>query len=440
MPPKVIVAFLVIFIGSNPATAMGADEAAPSSVEELIRQLGSNKFADRERASRLLKERGLAALPALQKASHDPDREVQRRVQELIPAIKATAAFEPKSVSLEKELPLARVLQEIGKQTGYQVHVDKKNEKLLCADGMTKLPFWEAVERVRAQADVTVDLPALDDRPWWARLGKTGVRLNRIRDNSGWVSIDGAFRLETVRLHEDRDMDLAKPGRDNSWGERSQLLTITLGVRAEPKLVLLAIENPKVEVALDEEKKPLPPPRANPERDHLAEMRRFFMRHEDVAYEQTTEIVLRRSSEKAKKIALLRGSMMVQVVIEQAPVVVCDNLATLQGTKRKISNSLFEVLEFRQNGNESHLRIKLPRDQDHVDMRWPERIHLEDEKGNRYAAEESQHSSSNAVQEFGFTYRQRGNARMGPPKRLVVDDWTILRHELKFQFTDVPLP
>jgi hypothetical protein len=132
--------------------------------------------------------------------------------------------------------------------------------------------------------------------------------------------------------------------------------------------------------------------------------------------------------------------MMVAVVIEQAPVVVCDNMATLQGTKRKIGNSLLEVLEFRHNGNEAHLRIKLPRDQDNVDMRWPERIHLEDEKGNRYEANEEQHSSSNAIQEFGFTYRQRRNAGMGPPKRLVVDDWTVQRHELKFHFTNVPLP
>src|SRR5260370_23537705 len=98
MPAKVIVAFLIIFAGSRLTTArIAADEAALPSVEELIRQLGSNKFADRERASRLLKERGPAA--------QDPDREVQRRGQELIPAIKATAAFEPKRVSLDKELP-----------------------------------------------------------------------------------------------------------------------------------------------------------------------------------------------------------------------------------------------------------------------------------------------------------------------------------------------
>jgi hypothetical protein len=162
MPWKVIIAFLVILAGSRLTTPTGADEGAPPSVEELIRQLGSNKFADRERASRLLQERGPAALPALQIAAHHPDQEVQRRVQELIPAIKATAAFEPKRVSLEKQLPLARVLQEIGKQTGYQVHVDKKNEKLLCAEDMKKLPFWGAVEPVRALADVTVDLPG----PW----------------------------------------------------------------------------------------------------------------------------------------------------------------------------------------------------------------------------------------------------------------------------------
>lgn len=48
-------------------------KAQPSSVERLIMQLGSDRFAEREAASRKLEEIGELALEALQKVSRSRD-------------------------------------------------------------------------------------------------------------------------------------------------------------------------------------------------------------------------------------------------------------------------------------------------------------------------------------------------------------------------------
>src|SRR5262249_35420991 len=60
----------------------------PAEVERLIKQLGSNNFAEREVASRRLEDIGEPALEALRKAaSARDDAEVRRRAQDLVRAI-----------------------------------------------------------------------------------------------------------------------------------------------------------------------------------------------------------------------------------------------------------------------------------------------------------------------------------------------------------------
>jgi HEAT repeat protein len=62
--------------------------AADRDVDELVRQLGSKKFSEREAAGRALEKLGEAALPALQKAAQGADPEVRRRAAALIETIR----------------------------------------------------------------------------------------------------------------------------------------------------------------------------------------------------------------------------------------------------------------------------------------------------------------------------------------------------------------
>jgi len=72
-------AFLMLFSEATPSAA--SDTAA---LDRLIRQLGSDRFAEREEASKALRAREAASLPALWKATRSDDPEIRRRAREIV--------------------------------------------------------------------------------------------------------------------------------------------------------------------------------------------------------------------------------------------------------------------------------------------------------------------------------------------------------------------
>jgi len=70
-----------------PANASEAAETERNKLSDLVRQLGSDVYEEREKASQQLQRVGLAAKSALEKGSADEDAEIRRRCQELLPAL-----------------------------------------------------------------------------------------------------------------------------------------------------------------------------------------------------------------------------------------------------------------------------------------------------------------------------------------------------------------
>jgi hypothetical protein len=74
--------------GSGADESKVAEKAAPAKSEKemkrLIDQLGSERFKDREHATRELVKLGKSALPGLKEAANSPDAEVRRRAQRLV--------------------------------------------------------------------------------------------------------------------------------------------------------------------------------------------------------------------------------------------------------------------------------------------------------------------------------------------------------------------
>ena len=66
-----------------------ADKADPETIEKLVKQLSSGRFAEREKAQKKLEEIGLPALPALKKALNDPDAVVRSVAADAIRQIAA---------------------------------------------------------------------------------------------------------------------------------------------------------------------------------------------------------------------------------------------------------------------------------------------------------------------------------------------------------------
>jgi WD40 repeat protein len=100
-PKLVILGFLgIIWISAHPCQAQGQKAGTPlpnhpqvqqpanlSKVERLIRQLGSEKFAEREAATKALEAIGEPALEALRRATRDGDLELRRRAEQLVKSI-----------------------------------------------------------------------------------------------------------------------------------------------------------------------------------------------------------------------------------------------------------------------------------------------------------------------------------------------------------------
>jgi len=76
-----------------------AKKAGPS-VEQLIEQMGNKDFQVRDKASKALAALGKEALPELLKGRGNPDPEIRRRLDELIPPLERAVALSPKLVTL----------------------------------------------------------------------------------------------------------------------------------------------------------------------------------------------------------------------------------------------------------------------------------------------------------------------------------------------------
>src|SRR6266508_1290678 len=71
-------------VALNAVPSRAADKADAETIEKLVKQLASGRFAAREQAQKKLEEIGLPALDALKKAVETGDMETKRRAAELI--------------------------------------------------------------------------------------------------------------------------------------------------------------------------------------------------------------------------------------------------------------------------------------------------------------------------------------------------------------------
>jgi len=101
-----------------------ADPPTPERIEELVKQLGSSKFAERDKAKRELESIGAPALPALRQGAKSEDAEVSRRAGELLRTLQdklTTAAYlSPKKVRLNvKDTSVLEAVEQLSKTSGY---------------------------------------------------------------------------------------------------------------------------------------------------------------------------------------------------------------------------------------------------------------------------------------------------------------------------------
>jgi hypothetical protein len=220
-------------------------------------------------------------------------------------------------------------------------------------------------------------------------------------------------------------------------GGRSETLTFSFLVFAEPRLPFVAVGEPFVEAAYDNERNSLL---------GGAGGRRIFGGSRQLNWQ--TEVHLHRPSLSATTVKVLRGTVPVTLLIDQKQVLVTDKALESKGKKVKAAGMEFRFDEVtKQAAGQYQFKIHITNSDpsNPGDMSWTNTIHqrleLHDAKGNKYNAwGTSWHSSGPNFVEITFTFSTAGRAGMGPPERFLFQSWTTRQHHVAFEFRDVPLP
>ncbi len=151
------------------ATALLLLAVAPGQTElprteALIKQMGSERYAQRDRAMAELEAIGAPALEALRRAAKSTDMETARRAGELVRRIEeqllAAQALAPKKVRLKlTDVPVLDAVAELSRQSGYPVQITGDRAALT---GRTvtletgDITFWEAFDLLATRGGLAV--------------------------------------------------------------------------------------------------------------------------------------------------------------------------------------------------------------------------------------------------------------------------------------------
>ena len=441
---------LVLAIGTSIAlTALVAGEnPAPRPVapnfDALVEQLGDDDADKREIALHLLEKHGLASLPALRKAVNHPDVEIRRRVVDLIPALELAAVLAPKRVNLKLDKKTLReVFDEVTRQTDLKIESWSNNPQQTYSFDLRDVTFWEAVDRICRETGQVLQQGYGDDK----------IRLSQQNGYVPHVAYDGAFRYAANNIHQSRNLDLSMVTRDAGPGRRQDSLTFSFTIFVEPRLSILGLGDVKLTAAYDNEKNSLLPPQANSDTDLLAPGLAGIRRWSSGRYGNRTnsyqaQVNLNRVSEKASVIKTLRGTVPVNLLAVQKPVVVAEKIKDAKGKKVTIDRTTIHIGEVVEQPNKQY-QVKLGITEDNKDANdnsWMntmyQRIQLFDEKGNQFQVYGTSwgNNGPNHV-EMTFTYGQPPNVMApGGPTKLVFMSWQTVTQQVNFEFKDIPLP
>lgn len=169
-------------VGLAMSIAAGGSEPTPtaytSSLSELVFQLGSEDYRERENAVTALEKAGPAAIPALREAVKSENPEVRQRAAEILfklqRAVNSSEKLSAKKLTLNyKDTPLGHAITDLRTRSGLNIAIDPSRlgdplRKVTCETG--ELPVWEAFDAFCAAAGLKeefrpeLDLPKMQNR------------------------------------------------------------------------------------------------------------------------------------------------------------------------------------------------------------------------------------------------------------------------------------
>jgi hypothetical protein len=419
--------------------------ANPPAVEQLIEQLADKDFRVRDQASKAIAALGTEVLPALQKGRTNPDPEVRRRLDELIPPLERAILLMPKRVTLHMtNKPLKEVIAELAKQTGYKIlgfegQPNSDKDKTVYTFHFDKLPFWAALDKICEASGMVLQ----------QNYGEDGLRLSYQDSYVPYVHYDGPFKVIAAGFNYYRNNNFGQLPKNpvNAGQYNHESLNFTLNIGVEPKLPLLRVGGVKLTLAEDDEKHSMLPVR-NGNGTNFWEQR-YYGWSGYRSYFQQTQATLLWPSKTSKTVKILKGTVPITLLADQKPSVVTDKILAAKGKYFKVGTTKFNIEDVSEMAGKQY-QIKMsvteenkdnPQDYSRIQS-LQQRLELQDDKGNK-------HSSYMNFVQFGgpsnaqFTLTTQpaaGNAKLGPPTKLVYYAWVLMEHEVAFEFRDLPLP
>ncbi|MBI3409182.1 MAG: hypothetical protein HY040_12615 [Planctomycetes bacterium] len=160
--------------GPAPQTRDGDEQR----IGDLVKQLGSNKFAERNQAQKELEAIGAPALDTLRKAAKDGDLETTKRAGDLVRKLEerifTANLLIPKRVHLKvKDMPVLDAVAELSRLSGYPVQVQgdrtKVGDKTVTLD-TGDVTFWEALDKLCEKSGLTENTQFNPNNPYNANV------------------------------------------------------------------------------------------------------------------------------------------------------------------------------------------------------------------------------------------------------------------------------
>jgi hypothetical protein len=375
-------------------------------------------------------------LPALKKATVHPDPEVRQRLASLITDIERNALLAPKRITLKLDgVPLRDAVARLAQVSEYKIDVQGGGGlQPLVTLSAVDAPFWETFDKLCAQGGLVLqqhyDL-------------NQGLVLSSQDALVPFVDYRGPFRLSASGFHYNKSLSFATVPRNTvGAGQRSEQLSFSFNVVAEPRLPLLGLGQPKITLAVDDQDQSLVP---------SAIGRNYESYHSGYyGYRTTvlqTQVQLAGPAGNARTVKLLRGSVPVTLLAEQKPEITIEKIMEVKGKKFDGKEASLEIEEVKETPGQSVQVMFTARrnsKDNQYDYTWTnslqQRVELTDAKGGKYMSNGLNWNNNTPTSVQGTFIFTDPTGKLGKPAKLTYFGWVTVQHQVDFEFRDLPLP
>jgi hypothetical protein len=385
--PLFVVTFVVGLALTLSPSPRASETPGKDQIDRLIKQLGSDSFAEREKASHELAAIGVPALQALRQAVQSTDAEVRKRAEELLPKIEMQAesmrVLAPKLVHLiYKDTPLNDAVADFCKKSGYSIQLHDpdgklKQRKITLDTGETT--FWHAFALFCEKAGVSE--ASMEDWMRAPQLPGRGLAAQPavIRPGGVWTppGMNGQLVLKDGKSKKTPTDDRSAArirvlGKSDLFGKVPEgEIILALEVTLELRLQWQFVQSVHVERAVDDQDQKLA--QVVPQVEGAASEppglpRRLarggseqFLAHQRVAWSgmgQVIPIQLKKGAKDAKALKELSGVVTAQLLTELRPLIVADKLDKVVGkTFKGEEGGSIKIVGFRTEENQTTIQL-----------------------------------------------------------------------------------